>query len=265
MPLGFDDLKVTRREAVVEVRLARPQVRNAVNDELRDHLVATLTALAEDDTVRALILTGEGTAFCAGGDVSAMKERLATPPGRQAIKGWRRIRHTERLSTTLHDVDKITIAAVNGPAAGLGMDLALCCDFILAADTAVFAMSYIQRGLIPDGGGLYYLPRRVGLTRAKELIFSGRRVDAEEALDLGIADRVLPASALEEAAWAWAAELAQGAGPALALSKAILNRTFELTPRDVFALGAEAMAICYTTEEHQESVAEFLRSSKKRK
>jgi enoyl-CoA hydratase/carnithine racemase len=253
---------VTRRDAVVEVRLSRPRVRNAVDDALRDHLIAAFSAIADDATVRAVILTGEGSAFCAGGDVSAMKERLAVPPGRLAMESWRRIRHTERLSTVVHDLDKVTIAAVNGPAAGFGMDLALCCDFILAADSAAFAMSYVLRGLVPDGGGLYYLPRRVGLTRAKELIFSGRRVGAEEALALGIADRLVHAASLEETAWAWAAELAKGPGPALALSKAILNRTFELGPRDVFALSAEAMALCYTSEEHQESVAEFLRASK---
>jgi len=262
---GFEDLRLTRRGAVVEVRLSRPRVRNAIDDALRDHLIAAFAAIAGDDAVRAVVLTGEGSAFCAGGDVSAMRERLAVPPGRLAIDGWRRIRHTERLATAVHDLDKVTIAAVNGPAAGFGMDLALCCDFILAADTAAFAMSYILRGLVPDGGGLYHLPRRVGLARAKELIFSGRRVEAAEALDLGIADRVVPAAELEEAAWAWAAELAKAPGPALALAKSILDRTFELSPRDVFALGAEAMALCYTSEEHQESVAEFLRASKSRR
>jgi enoyl-CoA hydratase/carnithine racemase len=261
----LDDLQVTRRDAVVEVRLNRPAVRNAVNDALRDHLIATFAELADDDAVRVVILAGEGPAFCAGGDVSAMKERLAQPAGRLGMKGWRRIRHTERLSTAIHDLDKVTIAAVGGAAAGLGMDLALACDFILAADSAWFAMSYVLRGLIPDGGGLYYLPRRVGLARAKDLIYSGRRVAAAEALTLGIADRVVPAGELAEAAWAWAAEFAATAGPAVALSKAILNRSLELSARDVFALGAEAMAICYTTEEHQASVAEFLQSAKDRR
>jgi enoyl-CoA hydratase/carnithine racemase len=250
---------------VVELRLDRPEVRNAVDDELRDLLTAALERLDADESVRAVILTGEGTAFSAGGDVSAMRRRLETPPGQVAQRGWRRIRQTERLAMALHDLGKVTIAAVNGPAAGFGMDLALACDFVLAADRAVFAMSYVLRGLVPDGGGLYHLPRRVGLARAKELIFSGRRVDAGEALALGIADRVVPAAELSEAAWAWARELAAGPATAIALSKAILNRSFELTPRDVFALSAEAMALCYTTEDHQQSVADFPASSKPRR
>jgi len=120
-------------------------------------------------------------------------------------------------------------------------------------------MSYVLRGLIPDGGGLYFLPRRVGLPKAKELIYSGRRVQADEALRLGIADRVVPADQLLPSAVQWASELSVNAGPALALSKAIIDQTFELTAEQAFALGAQAQAICYTTEEHHEAVAAFLK------
>jgi len=138
------------------------------------------------------------------------------------------------------------------------MDMALCCDFIVASEQAFFTMSYVQRGLIPDGGGLYFLPRRVGLPRAKELIFSARRVLADEALAIGLADRVVPAELLLHTATDWAAELGSGNRTALALSKAILDQTFELTADQAFALGAQAQAICYTTDEHQQSVAAFL-------
>jgi enoyl-CoA hydratase/carnithine racemase len=162
----------------------------------------------------------------------------------------------------LHSLEKPTLAAVNGAAAGLGMDLALCCDFIVASDQAFFTMSYVQRGLIPDGGGLYFLPRRVGLPRAKDLIFSARRVQAEEALRIGLADRVLPAAELMQSAVEWAAQLGSGGGTALALSKAILDQTFELTAEQAFALGAQAQAICYTSDEHQEAVEAFLSRSR---
>ena len=158
----------------------------------------------------------------------------------------------------LHSLEKPTIAAVNGAAAGLGCDLALCCDFIVASEQAFFTMSYVQRGLIPDGGGLYFLPRRVGLPKAKELIFSARRVQADEALRIGMADRVVPAANLVTDAVEWAAELGGGNSTALALSKAILDQTFELTAEQAFALGAQAQAICYTTDEHHEAVAAFL-------
>ncbi|HLH27628.1 MAG TPA: enoyl-CoA hydratase-related protein [Acidimicrobiales bacterium] len=258
-------LRVSTMGAVRELRLNRPEKRNAIDDALREELLAAVEAIARDDEVRAVILTGEGSAFCAGGDVSAMHERLAAPSGRVAGAGWRRIRRVSRLIAALHDLDRVTIAAVNGPAFGFGMDLALCCDFVLASDRAAFAMSYLQRGLIPDGGGLYFLPRRVGLARAKELIFSGRRVDAGEALALGIADRLVPATELPEAALAWAQELAQRPPTALGLAKSILDRSLELELPEVLALGAEATAICYTTEEHRDLVAAFLGSSRSRR
>ena len=125
-------------------------------------------------------------------------------------------------------------------------------------------MSFVLRGLVPDGGGMYFLPRRVGLARAKELIFTGRKVDAREALALGLADRVTaPASLLGEAR-AWATELSRGSPAALAFSKSILDQTFELTRDQVLALSREAQAICYTTSEHRDAVEAFLNRPKSR-
>ena len=123
-------------------------------------------------------------------------------------------------------------------------------------------MSFVKRGLVSDGGGMYFLPRRVGLSRAKELVFSGRNIAAKEALAIGLADRVTSADALVADAVAWARELGQGSGVSIALSKAILNRTFESTEEQVFALGCQAQAVCYTTTEHQNAVAAFLNKTK---
>jgi enoyl-CoA hydratase/carnithine racemase len=257
-------LLVSSDGAVATLRLNRPRVRNAIDDALRDDLIEAIGKIGADDAIRVVVITGQGSAFCAGGDISAMRERLNTSPGRVAANGWRRIRSTERLINVLHDCDKVTIAAVNGPASGFGMDLALCCDFIIASESAFFAMSYILRGLVPDGGGMYFLPRRVGLARAKDLIFTGRRVEANEALAIGIADRVVPVNDLDSAAAAWAAEFAKSSPTAVSLAKSIVNRTFELDAKDVFALSAEAMALCYTTDEHRDSVAEFLDASRSR-
>jgi enoyl-CoA hydratase/carnithine racemase len=239
-------------------RLNRPAVRNAIDEGTRSELQAVLEQVGNDPAIKALVLTGNGPAFCAGGDISAMRQRMEAPPGRLGASGWLRQRRLHGMIGELHALEKPTIAAVNGPAAGLGMDMALCCDFIVASEQAFFVMSYVQRGLIPDGGGLYFLPRRVGLPKAKELIFSARRVMADEALRIGIADRVVPADELLANALAWASELGASAGPALALSKAILDQTFELTADQAFALGAQAQAICYTTEEHHQAVAAFL-------
>lgn len=252
-------VELTIEGGVALATLNRPAVRNAIDEGTRAELHEILDRAASDASITALVLTGNGPAFCAGGDISAMKQRLGTPHGQLGGGGWLRQRRLHGMIGALHTLEKPTIAAVNGPAAGLGMDLALCCDFIVASESAFFTMSYVQRGLIPDGGGLYFLPRRVGLPRAKELIYSARRVMADEALRIGLADRVVPASDLISNATSWAQELGASGGPALALSKSILDQTFELTAEQAFALGAQAQAICYTTDEHQRAVEAFLK------
>jgi enoyl-CoA hydratase/carnithine racemase len=250
------------RDGIALLTLNRPRVRNAIDDATRDELIAALARIERDASVRALVLTGAGPAFCAGGDLRGMSERLQAPPGQVAFNGWRRMQRVHATVSALHGLSKPTIAAVNGPASGLGCDLALCCDFIIASEAATFAMSYVLRGLIPDGGGMYFLPRRVGLARAKELIFSGRTVAAAEALSIGMIERVGATAALVTDALAWAAALSQGSAAALALSKSIMNESFEHSMDEVFARGSQAQAICYTTEEHRDAVAAFLRKTK---
>ena len=245
-------------EGVATVTLNRPHVRNAVNDAMRAELTAALERLANDDAVRAVVLTGKGAGFCSGGDIAGMQERLGAPPGDIAFTGWLRQKQLHRGVGVLHGMGKPTIAAVNGAAAGLGCDLALACDFIIASESASFIMSFILRGLVPDGGGLYFLPRRVGLPRAKELVFSGRCVSAPEALQIGLADRVTAPERLLTDAREWARQLSIGSPVALTLAKSILDRSLELGEEEVLALGREAQAICYTTTEHRAAVAAFL-------
>jgi enoyl-CoA hydratase/carnithine racemase len=246
---------------IATVTLNRPDKRNAMNDEMRSDFIAALERLAADRDVRALVLTGSGKAFCAGGDVAGMEQRLKAPQGEVAFNGWTRQQRVHHCVSLLHTIPKPTIAAVNGAAAGLGADTALCCDFVMVSPAAKFVWSYIHRGLIPDGGGMYLLPRRVGLARAKELIFSGRTVDADEALKLGVADRMTSAETLLDSARSWAAELSKGSATALALGKTILNQSFELSAESVFGSGSQAQGICYTSTEHRESVMAFLEKS----
>ena len=249
-------------DGIATLTLNRPEVRNALDDAMRGLLLDALEEVSADKTIKALVLTGNGKAFCAGGDIRAMQQRAQAPAGEVAFNGWARQQRTHQAVSTLHALPKPTIAAVNGPAAGLGADLAMCCDFVIASSAATFAWNYVLRGLVPDGGGLYFLPRRVGLVRAKELIYSGRTVPADEAAALGIADRLSKPDSLLADARAWAAVLGRGAGAALALSKSILDKTFELGAEEVFAQGSQAQAICYTTAEHQASIAAFLQKSK---
>jgi enoyl-CoA hydratase/carnithine racemase len=253
------ELKI--EDTVAIVTLNRPEVRNAINDAMRSEFVAVLESIAKDDTVRAVVLTGQGKAFCAGGDIAGMKERLKAPAGEVGFNGWRRQGQVHKSVGLLHGMPKPVIAAVNGAAAGLGCDMALACDFIVASDAAMFTMSFVKRGLVSDGGGMYFLPRRVGLPKAKELIFTGRNVDAKEALAIGLADRVTASDRLVSDAAAWARELSQGSHVSIAFSKAILDRTFESSEEQVFALGREAQAVCYTSQQHRDAVEAFLNKS----
>jgi len=244
---------------VAVLTLNRPQARNAMDDDMRETLRAELEALSAEPEVRVIVLTGAGSAFCAGGDVKGMRQRLEQPPGQVAIRGWRRQQRTAAFVTALAGADQITIAAVNGPAMGLGLDIALACDFIIAAPEAQFAASFVKRGLIPDGGGLYFLPRRIGLQLTKELIYSGRTVGAEEALRIHLADRLAEPGRLLAAAHAFAAQFTENSRPAIALMKSIVGRTFETPFELIAAQGRGAQAISYTTDEHRASVEQFLK------
>jgi enoyl-CoA hydratase/carnithine racemase len=251
-------IELTITGGIATLAFNRPDKRNAMSDAMRAQFIAALEQVTADKAIRALVLTGNGKGFCAGGDVAGMEKRMQAPPGEVGFNGWHRQQRVHYTQSLLHTMPKPTIAAVNGAASGLGADTALACDFIVASDAASFTWSYINRGIVPDGGGMYFLPRRVGLPKAKELIFTGRKVEADEALRLGIVDRKTAAETLVADAQAWAAELSKGSATALALGKTILNQTFELSAHDIFAQGSQAQGICYTSTEHRESVMAFL-------
>jgi enoyl-CoA hydratase/carnithine racemase len=256
--MSFQLIELETTDGIATLRLNRPEKRNAMSDEMRSEFIEALEMVTADKSIRALVLTGNGKGFCAGGDISGMEKRMKAPTGEIAFNGWHRQQRVHHTQSLLHTMPKPVIAAVNGPASGLGADTALACDFIVASEGANFTWSYINRGIIPDGGGMYFLPRRVGLAKAKELIFSGRKVDLEEAAQIGIVDRVTNPETLVADAQAWARELSKGSATALALGKTILNQTFETSAAQIFAQGSQAQGICYTSTEHRESVLAFL-------
>jgi enoyl-CoA hydratase/carnithine racemase len=256
--MSFELIELSVNDGIATLRLNRPEKRNAMSDAMRSEFIEALEVVTADKSIRALVLTGNGKGFCAGGDISGMEKRMQAPAGEVAFNGWHRQQRVHHAVSLLHTMPKPTIAAVNGPASGLGADTALACDFIMASEGASFTWSYINRGIIPDGGGMYFLPRRVGLVKAKELIFSGRKVELEEALQIGIVDKITNPDSLVTDAQAWATELSKGSSTALALGKTILNQTFEMTSAQVFAQGSQAQGICYTSAEHRASVEAFL-------
>jgi enoyl-CoA hydratase/carnithine racemase len=256
--MTFTLIDLSVEGGIATLTLNRPDKRNAMNDEMRAQFITALEHVAADQSIRALVLTGAGKGFCAGGDIAGMQRRMNAPAGEVAFNGWHRQQRVHHAQTLLHTLPKPVIAAVNGAASGLGADTALACDFIVASDQASFAWSYVQRGIIPDGGGMYFLPRRVGLAQAKELIFTGRKVEVEEAQALGIVDRRTTAERLLPEAQAWAVQLSAASSTALALAKSIMNQSFELPAQQVFAQGSQAQGICYTSTAHRQAVMAFL-------
>ena len=251
-------LQLQRREHVAVLTLARPDFRNAVSDQMWEEIGDMLQALATDDSIRAVVLTGAGKAFCSGGDISGMRERFALPPEQRSRHAFLRQGRTAEHLESLAALGKPTVAALNGIAAGVGCDLALACDYIVSNSFGGFMFSYVARGLVPDGSA-YLLPRRVGLAKSKYLLLAGKRVDGAEALTLGLIDEVVENDELLDRAVAVAAEMSAGPAVSVAMTKSLLNQSYEHAAKESFNLARHAQTICITTQEHQDAVAEFLK------
>ncbi|MGE5702099.1 MAG: enoyl-CoA hydratase/isomerase family protein [Clostridia bacterium] len=240
---------------VATITLNRPDKMNALSNELVEELAAALEQARTDAGVRSIILTGSGRAFSAGGDLSSF-------PGTQALNGKRYMQKAHRLLLDLYQLEKPTIAAVNGFATGAGFNIALCCDIVVANEQAMFGQVFSKVGLVPDFGGMYFLPRVVGMPRAKELMYSGRMISAREAQQYGIVLEVTEPEGLMERVVELAVSLAQGPTAALGMTKAILNRSFEYSLEQLLHEEAMAQGIAFSTRDHQEGVQAF---SEKRK
>ncbi len=248
----YETLLYEVADHVLTLTMNRPRALNALNRALKRDLADAIARAAADTEVRAVVLTGAGRAFCAGGDIKEMD------PQAGPAATVRKLDHI--LSTVLvplTTLKKPVIAAVNGHAVGAGFNLALACDMIVAADTAVFSQIFVRVGLVPDSGGLYFLTRVLGLNRAKELCFTGRDVSASEAASMGFANRVVPAAALAEEAHAFAATIARGPAVAMALTKTALNLSSTASLAEMMELEALAQAVAASTPEHQEGLAAF--------
>jgi 2-(1,2-epoxy-1,2-dihydrophenyl)acetyl-CoA isomerase len=240
---------------VAYLTLNRPEALNAITPAQRDCLINLLAEASADPSVRAVVLTGTGRGFCAGADLrggAAGEERIAGDVARVIRQG------AQRLIAAVLDCEKPVIAAVNGTAAGLGAHLALACDLVLAAESARFIEVFVRRGLVPDGGGAYLLPRLIGPQRAKELMFFGDALTAPDAERLGLVNRVVPDGELEKTAREWAERLATGPTRALALTKQLVNASLDGDRTTAFAAEAAAQEINMTTEDAQEGVASFV-------
>ncbi|WP_159769013.1 enoyl-CoA hydratase/isomerase family protein [Streptomyces sp. HM190] len=242
--------------AVSWITLNRPEAMNALTPDQRDRLVQLLSDASADPAVRAVVITATGRGFCAGAD---LRGGAARPAERVAGDVARTLRlGAQRLVAAVLDCEKPVLAAVNGTAAGLGAHLALACDLVLAAEEARFIEVFVRRGLVPDGGGAYLLPRLIGPRHTKELMFFGDALSAADAERLGLVNRVVPAADLEKTARAWAERLAAGPTRALALTKHLVNASLDADRATAFAAEAAAQEINMTTADAQEGVASFV-------
>ncbi len=248
-------VRTTTDRHVTHLTLNRPDTLNALTPDQRDRLIDLLGEASADPDVRAVVLTGTGRGFCAGADLrggAASGERVAGDVSRTLRLG------AQRLVAAVLDCEKPVVAAVNGTAAGLGAHLALACDLVLAAQSARFIEVFVRRGLVPDAGGAYLLPRLIGPQRAKELMFFGDALTAADAERLGLVNRVVPDADLHKTARAWAERLASGPTRALALTKQLVNASLDTDRPTAFAAEAAAQEINMTTADAREGVASFV-------
>jgi 2-(1,2-epoxy-1,2-dihydrophenyl)acetyl-CoA isomerase len=214
----LETVTVTLDDGAATVELNRPGALNAWNAQLGIDLLAAVRLVADDDAVRAVVLTGAGRGFSSGADLRDVGGGFTTADGRPDV--YRTL--TERYHP-IREMPKPVVAAVNGPAVGIGCSLALCCDLILAAESAYFLLAFVNIGLVPDGGSSLFVPTRVGMARATELSMLGERLSAERALEWGLINRVVPDERLMAEAAALARRLASGPTRSYAGTKRQLN------------------------------------------
>lgn len=254
MQRQFTSLSFEVQDRVGLLTLRAPERHNSLSETLKAELRALMTPLAEDRTLAALVITGEGRSFCSGGDLRHLAESE-----RSADWDRRRLYQLHDWVQPLMNLELPVIAAVNGPAIGAGFGLALAADIVLCARSAFFRASFSRVGLVPDTGLFFTLPRAVGLQSAKEIIFTGRRIDADEALALRIALAVHPDDQLLAQALALARRFAAGPTAAIGASKRILNQSFHLDARALVEMEAAAQAIFFHSSFHREAIDDFAR------
>lgn len=243
---------------VVTLTLNRPESRNPLGEEGDGDLFADAVArINADREVRCVILTGAGPAFSAGGNVKAMRERSGSFAGAGVHLRERYRNGIHRIVRSLWGVEVPMIAAVNGPAIGLGNDVACLADMRVAADTAIFGATFLRIGLVPGDGGSWILPRTIGHARAAELFFTGDTIDAQTALSWGLVSRVVPAAQLMEEARSLAARICRQPPDVLRMTKRMMRDGQSVSFDTIMEMSASMQALAHLTEDHREAVTAF--------
>ena len=253
--MTYECLLYELKDGIATLTLNRPDRLNALGGSLRDDLHDAVTRSAADPDVRVMVITGAGKGFCSGGDVKAMGEAKAGQRERPLIEKIAPGR--DRTLLAMREAPQPIIAAVNGAAAGAGMNLALGCDIRIASTAARFTQAFVKRGLHPDWGGTYFLPRLVGTAKACEMIFTGDVIDAAEAERLGIVSRVVAPEELLPTAYELARRIAAGPPVAIRLAKRSIYANSELDLRAALQVETMAQNICFETADATEGIRAF--------
>ncbi|EKN66952.1 Enoyl-CoA hydratase/isomerase [Neobacillus bataviensis LMG 21833] len=248
--MDFDYLLIEKIGNIQIIRLNEPNKRNALVIEMRKELFRAFSQAEQDEDIKTIILTGEGKAFSAGGDLSTIRKS-------KPLETIKRLQSSHPLIMKMVEMEKPIIAAVNGAAAGAGFSLALLCDVIFASEQAFFVQSFVNIGLIPDFAAMHFLPMLVGPHKAKELMFMGERISAEEAHRIGIVNRVVPVETLLAEAIEFAEKLAKKPPISVGMTKKIMNQHINRDLKVLLELEAQGQDLCSQTEDFKEGVNAF--------
>lgn len=251
----YEHILVSEAEGIVTITLNRPDKLNAFIGHMRRDLAEALEHAGSDRSVRVVIVTGAGRAFCAGGDVAFMAELMDR---RDAEEFSRILGAGRRVITAIRQMTKPVIASINGPASGAGCNLAFACDLRIASNSATFSQSFAKVGLHPDWGGTYFLPRLVTPNKACEMFFLGESIDAAEALRLGIINRVVTPEELENTTLQLAERLRAAPPIALAAAKHAVYMSEGAELEEMLRYETEAQLRCFESEDGREGVRAFL-------
>lgn len=250
--MSYETIIYDLSDRIATVTLNRPDALNATTDQLYGELQDLIPRLRDDAEVACVILTGAGRGFCSGADLKNRRTDL-TPLQLSARHRW----ILQAVMEPLYRLEKPVIAAVNGVAAGAGANIPLACDFVIASENASFTQSFAKVGLVPDFGGLYFLQRAVGMARAKELAFTARKVDAAEALAIGLVSKVVPHDALMDEARTMAAMIVQNSPTAVATAKSLINKSEYATFDQMVEYEIFAQTNAFVSPDYMEGVMAF--------
>jgi len=253
-------LKMDRHSGVVTVTMNRPEDRNALTSQSDcDEFVDACAAIERDDSVGAVVVTGAGGCFSAGGNLKMMKARSGIGPSTTPIRTRSNYRQSiQRIPLALYNLEVPTIAAVDGPAIGAGLDIACMCDIRFASDRAKFAESFIKVGIVPGDGGAWLLQRVVGISKACEMSFTGDILSAAEALDARLVSRILPPEQLLSEAQALAARIAANPRAAVRLTKRLIREAEHSRLDTLLEMSAAFQALAHETQDHHEAIDAFI-------